>query len=135
MRFIAVLLAALFPVCVPASPCSGIDRKIGESERALLAPIIAKQLTRRLPLAEVGILQSFRLGRWRILYVDPRNWEPVYLFFRGDPASTDYLELWGGTAKPDEEDAVLSWTKKKVPGIPMKLAVCFAFHVSKERVK
>jgi hypothetical protein len=127
-----LLFAAYVPGCLAFSPCDAVDRSIGEAEKARLAPVVAKQLQRQMDVKEVTILEAFKYGAWRIYYVAPHDWEPVYLFFPNDPAKAGYLNLWGGKAQPGEESGVLSWTQRKVPNIPSALAQCFAYHVTQE---
>ena len=86
-------------------------------------------------VSTVTVLQAFKYGSWKVYYVDPKDWEPVYLFFPNDPEKVGYVNLWAGAARPEEEAGVLNWTKEKVPGIPSILAKCFAYHVTQERDK
>ena len=112
-----------------ASPCDGVDRQISDEMKATLAPAIAKQLD----ASEVEILQSFRFGRWSIFYVDTHKADEVFLFFSGNPLTTHYVTLWGGAASRIEEKSIKGWVLKNVPGIPRRLASCFAWHVTRHR--
>lgn len=134
-KLVGFLLAAYVPCCWALSPCDSINRSISESEKVRLAPILAKQLKRHLDVTKVSVLQAFKYGTWQIYYVEPQDWDAVYLFFSNDPEKIEYLNLWGGVARPEEEADVLSWTNKKVPGIPSTLAKCFAYHVTQESGK
>ena len=81
----------------------------------------------------VDVMESFRFDGWSVLYVDTHETDDAWLFYSGDPARSHYVTLWGGAATRDEEGSVRSWTTKNAPGIPRKLAACFAWHVTKDR--
>jgi hypothetical protein len=126
-------VAAFFAVCASgawaASPCDGVDRSLTMMLQAAWAPEIAKQLG----MKSVYVLQAFRFKGWSIIYVDTRQTDQVYLFYANDPLTSHYVTLWGGDAAMDEEDDTRAWTLKNAPGIPPKLASCFAWHVTKDR--
>jgi len=42
------------------------------------------------------------------------------------------VTLWSGVALKKEERDVGDWVLKNAPGIPRKLASCFAWHVTTE---
>jgi len=109
-----------------ASACNGVDRALPNESKARMAGAIAAQL--HAPAVEV--LQSFRMGAWRIIYVDSPISDPPFLFFSGDPTSSRYVTLWSGAAEEDEAPAIYDWTLKNAPGIPQGLARCFAWHVT-----
>jgi len=112
-----------------ASACNGVDRALPNESKARMAGAIAAQL--HAPAVEV--LQSFRMGAWRIIYVDSPISDPPFLFFSGDPTSSRYVTLWSGAAAEDEAPAIYDWTLKNAPGIPQGLARCFAWHVTADR--
>lgn len=111
------------------NPCSGVDRKLTPERSRSLAPVVAKQLN----VKRAQILNSFRFGRWSILYAATFESDEVYAFYSGAPQSNKYVTLWGGVAFKDEEEEIRNWTLKNAPGIPITLANCFAWHVTKER--
>jgi hypothetical protein len=39
--------------------------------------------------------------------------------------------VWGGAAEFDETDEIEQWAEQNAPGIPKKLAACFAWSVTK----
>lgn len=112
-----------------ASPCNGVSRHLSAKTRAALAPVIAKQLD----VPVVDVLQSFRLGHWRVIYVDTHQADEAFLFFSGDPIVSHYVTIWSGAATKSEEKGIKEWVLKNAPGIPRQLAICFAWHVTTER--
>jgi len=111
-----------------ASPCSDVNRKLTLERGATLAPIIAKQLG----VKKVHVMQSFRFNGWSIYYVDPYQLDVVYVFYAHDPSTSRYVTVWGGAARSDEEQSIKAWVLKNAPGIPDRLASCFAWHVTHE---
>jgi hypothetical protein len=109
------------------SACDGIDRALTAHRKTALAPEIAKQLK----VSSVDVLQSFRFGTWQIIYVSTPESDPPFLFYPGDPLQTRYVTEWSGSARTDEEQEINAWTLENAPGIPRKLASCFAWHVTK----
>jgi hypothetical protein len=114
---------------VLANPCRGVNRHLSAHRALILNPIVAKQLG----IPKAAVLQSFRLNAWNILYVETYQSDEAYLFFPSSPLSTRYVTVWGGDAMSSEEDDIRSWTIKNAPGIPDRLARCFAWHVTKDR--
>jgi len=112
-----------------ATPCEGVDRSLPNDRKAALAPAIAKQLHSK----RVDVLQSFRDGNWQIIYVDTHDSDNGFLFYSHDPMRNHYVTVWGGVALGDEETEIRTWTLKNAPGIPLKLAKCFAWHVTNDR--
>lgn len=131
MRLIAllVLMFVVSSAYASQSPCAGVDRALPESRKLAWAPGIARQLG----VPSVDVLQSFRFGSWHIIYVDTHQSDEAFLFYPKDPASARYVTLWGGAAMWDEEQDIRSWVIKNAPGIPKRLAACFAWHVTKHR--
>jgi hypothetical protein len=66
MRKWLLVHAWLITGVVSASPCTGIDRTLTDAQKHAWAPVIAKQLH----VANVDVLQVFREGDWRVIYVD-----------------------------------------------------------------
>jgi hypothetical protein len=81
----------------------------------------------------VDVLQSFQLGRWRILYVDTHQSDEAFLFYSSDPLTSPQVTSWSGAAQVGEERQIKDWTFKNARGIPSKLAGCFAWYVTKGR--
>lgn len=130
MRKIVYLLSfALFSVpamCLAGTPCDGIDRSLTQERKAALAPALAKQLK----VASVDVFKSFKEGGWSIFYVGTHVSDEPFLFYKGDPMKTHYITTWSGAAGWSEEQEMVDWTVKNVPGIPLHLANCFAWHVT-----
>ncbi len=112
-----------------ASPCDGVDRSLTSKGKAVLSPRIARQLHSQ----SVDILQSFRVDGWTILYVDSHEADEAFLFYSRNPAASNFITLWSGAARKDERSHIKDWTLKNAPGIPLKLAECFAWHVTNDR--
>lgn len=127
MRQCLWLILAVSPVWA-ASPCDGVDRSLTNERKAALAPAIAGQLKAK----RVNVLQSFRYGKWSIIYVDNHQWDNGFLFYSGAPQRSHYITVWGGVALPNEEREIRKWTLKNAAGIPPRLAGCFAWHVTHE---
>ena len=81
------------------------------------------------------MLQSFRVDGWSIIYVDTHQSDEAFLFYARDPLTSHYITLWSGAAASNEEETIKDWTLKNAPNIPLKLASCFAWHVTKDRDK
>jgi len=117
-----------------ASPCDGVDRRLSRESKIDLASAIAKQLKAQLrDVSKVKLLQSFRFSGWSIVYVETHVSDEGFLFYAGDPQSNHYVTLWAGAATIFEEHEVEGWTLKNAPGIPPRLATCFAWHVTHDR--
>jgi hypothetical protein len=122
----AVVFIAASPVWA-ATPCSGIDRALAPQDKASLAPQIASQLH----VKAIDFLDSFREDGWRIYYVETHESDETYVFYSRDPMQSSYVTLWSGAARVDEQQEIKAWVTKNAPGIPPKLAGCFAWHVTK----
>ena len=119
------------PCAWSASPCGCVDRALTEKNKAEWATAVAKQLHAQ----KVDVLQSFRFGDWRIVYVDSHLGDEAFLFFSHDPLRSHYVTMWSGAAvrNENEERSIKAWTLKNAPGIPEKLAGCFAWYVTNAR--
>lgn len=128
----ALALMMAYCTCAVAAaptPCDGVDRSLSTAQKAQWAPAIAGQLG----VAKVDVLQSFAIGEWRIVYVNTYQTDEAFLFYPKDPATSRYVTLWAGAAMQDEEAEIRAWALKDAPGIPARLAQCFAWHVTKHR--
>ncbi|WP_035060940.1 hypothetical protein [Andreprevotia chitinilytica] len=145
-RFAQALLRGLIGLLVATtafgSPCDGVRRDLSPREQAQLAPIIQAHLNRQLApslgteitLGPDDIMQRFSVGHWHVIYVSTHLTDEPFLFYRQDPRhSSGYALTWSGAATEDEEAATRAWVLQKVPGMPRKLAACFAYHVTKAR--
>lgn len=134
MQGVVLLLALGFAVpqfAWSASPCDSVDRGLTDNSKAEWVPVIAS----RLHAQKVDILQSFRLEDWSIIYVDAHESDNAFLFYSHGPVRSHYVTLWGGAATKNEEQSIKAWTLKNAPGIPQKLAGCFAWYVTNARTQ
>ncbi|SBT05596.1 conserved exported hypothetical protein [Candidatus Accumulibacter aalborgensis] len=129
------ILSVLFAISMLLSstahsqPCNGINRQLDNERKAVLAPVIANQLQ----ASAVDVLQLFRLGNWSIIHVDTQEADEVFLFYAADPLTSHYTTLWSGAAARNEETQIMNWVITNAPGIPKRLAGCFAWHVTRNR--
>jgi hypothetical protein len=113
-----------------STPCEGVDRSLSESRKKELAPAILKQEK----LERVDVLQSFKSDGWTIVYVNTYISDEPYLFYSSDPIMAKRpITEWSGAAYVFETSEIKSWVLKNAPGIPDKLASCFAWHVTLNR--
>lgn len=123
------IILAITTTVACASPCDGVDRSLTNKRKVALSIVIAKQLH----ASNVDVLQSFRSGSWSIIYVDTHEADPTFLFFAHFPPTSRYITMWSGAALINEEQEIKDWVLENVPGIPPQLAICFAWHVTKNR--
>ncbi len=129
LAFILVPVLIAISSVAFASPCDGVDRQIDKERKVLLEPVIAKQLQ----VSKADVLQSYRMDNWSIIYVDTHEADEAFLFYAGDPLSNHFITLWSGGASSTEEQEIKKWVIKNATGIPIGLANCFAWHVTKDR--
>ena len=133
MRFdilLGILALAFMPMPVSAkTPCDGVDRHLLHGEKQKLMPPVARQIGAPHPT----ILQEFKFEDWSIVYADTGVSDETFIFYHGDPTRTHYVTIWSGAAGLDEESQIREWTVENAPGIPLRLAKCFAWHVTKDR--
>lgn len=128
--FLVVLLSVSAIHCAwAASPCDGVDRSLTTKRKAALSVAITRQLNVR--SADVG--ESFQFGGWSIIYLSVPAADSPFLFYSRDPLTSSPVTMWSGAAAPFEEREIRDWTLKNAPGIPPKLASCFAWHVTNDR--
>lgn len=112
-----------------SKPCIGVDRSLNEAQKSTLAPLIALQQG----WEHVELIQSFKLGKWQIIYLENGVSDEPYLFFPDSPSKSKSLGMWAGAATIFETGEILNWTVQNIPGIPKHLARCFAWHVTLNR--
>jgi hypothetical protein len=128
----AVILAGLAVTgAKAATPCTGVDQTLTAAEKPVLAQAAAKQLG----LPTVDVLDSFHVESWQIIYVATESSDNAFLFYANDPTTHKYVALWAGAAMASEKSSIDGWALKNAPGIPAKLADCFAWHVTQDRSK
>lgn len=134
MRILSRVISGVFALSMlmpgfawSSTPCDGVDRSLSDKRKEDLSREITKRKGQR-----IDVLQSFRLNGWTILYVETFSSDEPFLFYSRDPMSSDPITIWSGAARFDEEPQIRNWTIKNAPGIPAKLAACFAWHVTKD---
>jgi len=117
-------------VWLNSSPCIGVDRSLTESRKAELAPAIAKQEM----IKTIDVLQSFKFGGWSVISVNTHISDEPYLFYSSNPEMAKRpIIAWSGAATIFETTDIERWLLKNAPGIPPRLASCFAWHVTLNR--
>ena len=117
-------------VWLNSSPCDGVDRSLTESRKAELASAIAKQEK----LKTVDVFQSFKIEGWFIIYVNTYISDEPYLFYSSNPVTDKRpVTAWSGAATIFETTDIERWVLQNAPGIPPRLASCFAWHVTLNR--
>ncbi len=127
--FCTIAITFLLSVCsqAGASPCDGINTVTEKAGQ--LNNVIAKQLN----VDSIEILQSFSFGGWTIFFVNTHVSDEPFLFYSSDPLTNKYVAIWSGAARIDEEQDIYGWAIMNAPGIPIELAKCFSWHVTKGR--
>ena len=128
-QLLAAALVLVASTACAAPPCSGMIRSLTDARKAALAPAVARQLH----VHQVEVRQSFQVGTGDIIYVDTHQSDKAFVFYAHDPLTSHFITLWSGAAMRNEEQSIEAWTIKNAPGIPVKLASCFAWHVTKNR--
>ena len=112
---------------VNATPCDGIDRELTAHQKAQLEVAIAKQQK----MKKITVYKSFKSNGWFIVFSDASVGDSPYFFYAKNPIQgAKPVTAWSGAATIFETSEVSEWVKKNAPGIPEKLANCFAWHVT-----
>ncbi len=115
---------------VSSTPCAGVSRSLSSERKRELGRAIAKQEK----LKKVDVYQSFSDTGWNIIYVGTRVSDNGYFFYSSNPiAAARPITVWGGAAMAFETSEIEQWVLANVPGIPARLAKCFAWHVTLNR--
>lgn len=115
---------------IDAAPCARVDRGLTDRRRVQLEAAIAKEQKRN----KVKVFESFKSGQWLVLFTDASDGDSPYLFYAADPADGSRpVTVWSGGATIFETSEVAQWVKDNAPGIPVRLANCFAWHVTLDR--
>jgi hypothetical protein len=132
MRLIFALVWLIASVSAVASPCDGVDQSLPDERKAVLAPIVSKQLASKIDIHSVEVMRSFHFKDWFILYIDPKTADEAFLFYNGDPINHLYLLAWPDAfSENDERQVIRTLLRGKTKGIPRPLAACFAWYVTK----
>lgn len=79
----------------------------------------------------MSVFASFRSSGWSIVFSDASAGDSPYFFYSKDPMTgVKPLAAWSGAATIFETSEVAEWVRQNVPGIPERLANCFAWHVT-----
>jgi hypothetical protein len=115
-----------------AAPCQGMEKKLTAKEKAELGRAIARQYSaaEKMEVPSAEVMCVFASGDWSIIRALPYAAEPLYFFYRGNPLTNSYVTSWYGIVMPEDEPEVKKWALENVPGIPPKLAACFARYVT-----
>ncbi|WP_367298734.1 hypothetical protein [Hafnia alvei] len=71
---------------------------------------------------------SFKEDNWSIIYAETwESYEPL-LIYNGDLLTTNYISLFSGPVRVQDEDSMKQWVKEKAPAMPYKLAQCFLWY-------
>lgn len=112
---------------VNSSPCSGIDRSLTPQAQRQLESAIANEQHR----AQVAVSDIFRSKGWSIVYTDASDGDEPYLFYSRSPEQGAHpVTIWSGGGAIFETTDIARQVMKDAPGIPPKLAECFAWHVT-----
>jgi len=112
---------------IKANPCRLVDRKLTAKQRALLEAAIAKQQK----LKKVSVFATFRSYGWSIVFSDAGNSDSSYFFYSRNPVTgAEPVTAWAGGATIFETTEIAEWVKQNAPGIPLRLADCFAWQVT-----
>ncbi|MCL2344967.1 MAG: hypothetical protein FWC58_03825 [Desulfobulbus sp.] len=112
---------------VNSAPCAGVDRGLTTRRKAQLEAAIARQQK----LEKVTVYKSFKRDGWSIVFSDASVGDSPYFFYSTDPVKgAKPLAVWSGAATILETSEIADWVKINAPGIPERLADCFAWHVT-----
>ena len=112
---------------VNATPCAGVNRQLTSRQQAQLETSIAKQQK----LKKVTVFASFKSNGWSVVFSDASVGDSPYFFYSNNPMKgAKPLAAWSGAATIFETSEVAEWAKQNAPGIPERLAYCFAWHVT-----
>jgi hypothetical protein len=115
--------------CANATPCDKVAKSLSSAQRATISAAVADQLQ----AASAKILHAYQLGNWYLLTVDTPGANEVFLFYRGDPPSRQYVALWSRAGGKAEQSELRSWARLNAPGVPETLAKCFAWSATSGR--
>ncbi len=140
MKQIIGLILLLVSTNALCSPCAGVDRRLSDAQRHSLVPALERHLNNQLGqelgqvirLSAEDVFKSFRVGKWHIVYLNSHVSDEPFLFYSSAPSQAErYITAWAGAATSDEGPAIYAWVRHEAPGIPKKLASCFAWYVTK----
>ncbi len=122
---LSLMLATGSAATASAGPCPGVAISAGAA-----SPAEAAAVGRQISKGALPIDRKLQMGEWRIYHVDPKTADPIYLFFKADPARSERVYLSPGVGRPDEYQDIKSEVEMNATGIPPALASCFAHLVT-----
>lgn len=112
---------------VNATPCEGVNRRLTARQQVQLETAIAKQQK----LKKVTVFASFKSDGWFVVFSDASVGDSPYFVYSSNPTKgAKPTTAWSGAATIFETSEVAEWVKQNAPGIPERLANCFAWHVT-----
>jgi hypothetical protein len=127
--------AAEAPQAGDTSPCQGVTQTKGVDikNKAELERAITKQLIAKIPglkgKSTITVRRVFACENWSIIEVrfPPNVAEDISLIYDKNPLTSHYVNWHGRTlAEKEDEPYIRDGILKIAPGIPPKLASCFA---------
>ena len=70
----------------------------------------------------------FKEDNWSIIYAETGVSDEPLLIYNGDLLTTNYIALFSGPVRVQDEDSMKQWVKEKAPAMPYKLAQCFLWY-------
>lgn len=114
-------LLALATPALAAAPCAGVNVSNGAAN-----PAEAAAVGRQIAKGALPIDHKLQVGAWSIFHIKPGSADPIWLFFKGDPAKTERIYLSPGLGRPDEYADIKAEVEQNATGIPTALSSCFA---------
>lgn len=109
------------------SPCIGTTSTLEDNETVELIAALERQFQQE----RIEILNTFKYGGWYILLTTAGEGDEPYLFYPQHPAlAKEPINSWSGAATFFETEEIYQGILKDTPEIPIKLAQCFAWHVT-----
>lgn len=130
IRFVSVILFLFMSDSFYAkNPCEGLKGNLPAAQLIPLKKNIARQLNSEMEqVVEVNKVQIFSfdtLQEWSIIGVVTGVSDDALLIYKGNITNTDYVALFSGAVSVDDD--MIQWINQQAPGIPDKLAQCFAW--------
>jgi hypothetical protein len=122
---LGLLAAMASSAAFAASPCPGVTMTDGPGN-----PAEAKAVGGQISKGALPIDRKLQVGAWSVYHVRPGSADPIWLFFKGDPARTQRIYLSPGLGRPDEYQDIKSEVEMNATGIPPALSACFAHLVT-----
>lgn len=106
------------------TPCVNINNKLNATQKEVLQ----NNLKRQLKAERVNVLKLFKVQNSSVGYIETYDADEAFVFYVGDEYKSNFIIMWSGAAEISEEKNIEKWAKDNVPGIPARLAQCFAWY-------